>query len=86
LTIFIIFFFAGTQQGNSYGFGGRFCGFRLWKMNSLNIPHIFAGFVLLGRCLPAANNILYDILWVQEDKRRARILNPAEKNHGCSRD
>jgi hypothetical protein len=27
-----------------------------------------------------ASNILYNILWVQEDKRRARIVNPAEKN------
>jgi hypothetical protein len=26
-----------------------------------------------------ANNILYNILWVQEDERRARIGNPAEK-------
>jgi hypothetical protein len=34
-----------------------------------------------------ANNILYSILWVQEDERGARIVNPEEKkNHGCSRD
>jgi hypothetical protein len=33
-----------------------------------------------------ASNILYNILWVQEDDRRARIVNPAEKNYGCSRD
>jgi hypothetical protein len=26
-----------------------------------------------------ASNILYSILWVQEDERRARIVNPAEK-------
>jgi hypothetical protein len=26
-----------------------------------------------------ASNILYIILWVQEDERRARIVNPAEK-------
>ncbi len=26
-----------------------------------------------------ASNILYRILWVQEDERRARIVNPAEK-------
>jgi hypothetical protein len=25
------------------------------------------------------NNILYNILWVQEDERRARIVTPAEK-------
>jgi hypothetical protein len=33
-----------------------------------------------------ASNILYQILWVQEDERRARIVNPAEINYGCSRD
>jgi hypothetical protein len=34
-----------------------------------------------------ASNILYKILWVQEDQRRARIANPAEKkNYECSRD
>jgi hypothetical protein len=27
-----------------------------------------------------ASNILYNILWVQEDEKRARIVNPAEKN------
>jgi hypothetical protein len=32
-----------------------------------------------------ASNILYDIIWVQEDERRARIVNPAEKKDGCSR-
>jgi hypothetical protein len=26
-----------------------------------------------------ASNIMYNILWVQEDERRARIVNPAEK-------
>jgi hypothetical protein len=25
-----------------------------------------------------ASNILYNILWIQEDERRARIVNPAE--------
>ncbi len=29
--------------------------------------------------MPACN-ILYRTLWVQEDERRARIVNPAEKN------
>ncbi len=33
-----------------------------------------------------ASNILYGILWVQEDERGARIVNPAEKNYGCSKD
>jgi hypothetical protein len=27
-----------------------------------------------------ASNILYTILWVQEDERRARIVNPMENN------
>jgi hypothetical protein len=29
-----------------------------------------------------ASNILYRILWVQEDERRARIVNPAEEIGG----
>jgi hypothetical protein len=33
-----------------------------------------------------ASNILYNILGFQEDERRATIVNPAEKNDGCSRD
>jgi hypothetical protein len=32
-----------------------------------------------------ASNILYRILWVQEDER-ARIVSPAEENYRCSRD
>ncbi len=32
-----------------------------------------------------ASNILYRILCVQEDERRARIVIPAEKNYGCSK-
>ncbi len=35
------------------GLEGGFYGFGLWKMTSLNIPIIFAGFVLLGSFLPA---------------------------------
>jgi hypothetical protein len=34
--------------------------------------HYFAGKM-------PASNILYNILWVQADERRARIVNPAEK-------
>jgi hypothetical protein len=26
-----------------------------------------------------ASNILYNILWIEEDERRARIVNPEEK-------
>jgi hypothetical protein len=32
------------------------------------------------------SDILYNILWAQEDERRAMIVNPAENNNGCSRD
>jgi hypothetical protein len=32
-----------------------------------------------------ANNILYDILWVQEGERGARIVNPAEKKSQMQR-
>jgi hypothetical protein len=27
-----------------------------------------------------ASNILYKLLWVQEDERRSRIVNPVEKH------
>jgi hypothetical protein len=33
-----------------------------------------------------ARTTLYRILWVQEDERRARIVNPTEKNYGYSKD
>jgi hypothetical protein len=33
-----------------------------------------------------ASNIRYNILWVQEDERSTRMVNPAEKNYGRSRD
>ncbi len=42
------------------GLEGGFYGFRLWKMKFLNIPLVFAGFVLLGRCLPATYQKLYN--------------------------
>jgi hypothetical protein len=43
-------------------------------MKFLNIPLIFAGKM-------PASNVLYNILWVQEDERKARIVNPTDKNH-----
>jgi hypothetical protein len=55
----IAILYAGTQQGNSYGFGGGFYGFVLWKMKFLNISLIFAGFILLGRCLPTKYCMIY---------------------------
>jgi hypothetical protein len=33
-----------------------------------------------------ASNIMYRLLLVQEDEIRTRIVNPTEKNYGCSRD
>jgi hypothetical protein len=33
-----------------------------------------------------ASNILYRIIWVQEDERRTRVVNPVDKNYGCSKD
>jgi hypothetical protein len=32
------------------------------------------------------SNILYGILWVPENERSARIVNPVGKNYGCSKD
>jgi hypothetical protein len=47
-------------------------------------PKTFCWICFAGK-MPASN-ILNRILWVQEDERRAMIVNPAEKNHGCRRD
>jgi hypothetical protein len=48
-------------------------------MKFLNIPRIFAALIRrFGGKMPASN-ILYNILWVQEDGKRARIVNPADK-------
>ncbi len=41
------------------GLEAVFYGFGLWKMKFLNIPLIFAGFVLLGRCLPTTYCTIY---------------------------
>jgi hypothetical protein len=41
------------------GSEGGFYGFGLWKMKFLNSPLIFAGFVLLGRCLPTTYFTIY---------------------------
>jgi hypothetical protein len=75
---------AGTQQGNSYGFGGGYYGFRLWKKKFLNIPLNFAGFVSLGRCLPTTNcTIYYGFKKVKEEQG---LLIQQKRNYGCSRD
>jgi hypothetical protein len=44
----------------------------------------FCWFPFAGK-MPA-RNILYNLLWVQENERRARIVKPEEKKCGCSRD
>jgi hypothetical protein len=60
-------------EGGLYGFGS-------WKMKFLSIQLISAGvFFFFAAGKMPANNILYNILWVQEDERRARIVNAAEK-------
>ncbi len=77
-------FFVEIQQGISYGFGGGFYGFRLWKMKFLTIPLIFAGFVLLGRYLPTTYCSIYYVF--KRTKEEHGLLNLQKKNHGCSRD
>jgi hypothetical protein len=58
-------FFAGTQQGNSYGLGGRFLWVRI--MEDENFEHsITFRWVCFSGKVPASNK-LYIILWVQED-------------------
>jgi hypothetical protein len=34
----------------------------------------------------SASNILYNLLWVQKDERRTKIVNPVGKKYGCSTD
>ncbi len=41
------------------GSEGGFRGFGLCMMKFLNIPLIFSGFALLGRCLPATHCTIY---------------------------
>ncbi len=50
------------------GLEGVFYGFGLWKMKFLNIPLIFAGFVLLGRCLPATCTEYYGFKRMTEEQ------------------
>ncbi len=71
------FFFAGTQHRNSYGFRGGFLW--VWIMEDEISEHStnFCWVRFAGK-MPASN-ILYKILWVQEDERRARIVNSVEK-------
>ncbi len=53
--------------------------FHFWKKT------ITFCWVCLAGKMPASN-ILYNLLWVQEDERRARIVHPVGKKYGCSMD
>jgi hypothetical protein len=66
----------GIQQGKKYGFGGVFLWFRNMKDEISEHSITFCWVCSAGK-IPASN-IRYRILWVQEDERRARIVNPAE--------
>jgi hypothetical protein len=61
-----------------------FYGFGLWKMRFLNIPLIFAGFVLLGRCLPTKYCTIY--YGFKRMKEEQGLLIQQKRNHGWSRD
>ncbi len=76
-------FFYGIQQGKIFGFEGGFYGFGLWEMKFLNIPLLFAGFVLLGRCLPAPYCTIY--YGFKRMKKEQGLLIQQKKN-GCSKD
>jgi hypothetical protein len=59
---------------------------RVWIMeDEISYYSTNSCWVCFAEKMPASN-ILYNILWVREDERRARIVNPAEKNYACSRD
>jgi hypothetical protein len=48
-------------------------------MKFKNIPELFAGKILPATYRTEYYRYRYKILWVQEDERRARIVNPVEK-------
>jgi hypothetical protein len=63
-------------MGSDGGGGGRGYGFGLCKMKSEQSTNFC--WVCFAGMMPASY-ILYNLLWVQEDQRRARIVNSAEK-------
>jgi hypothetical protein len=69
-------FFYGIQQGKIMGLEGVFMVSDYGKKFSEHF--ITFRWVLFAGKMPASN-ILYRILWVQEDERRARIVNPPER-------
>jgi hypothetical protein len=77
-------FLMDPSRENFYGFEGII---RVCFMGD-EIPGATTHFLWdhFARKIPA-NNILYNILWAPADERiRARIIIPAERKHGCSRD
>ncbi len=66
------------------GLEGGFYGLGLWKMKFLNIPLIFAGFVLLGRCLSTRYcTIYYGFKRMKEERglliqQQQKIMDAAE--------
>jgi hypothetical protein len=55
-----------------------------WKMRYLNMQLIFAGFVLLGRYLPATSCTLY--YGFKRMKEEQGMLIQQKEDYGCSRD
>ncbi len=63
------FFLLDFSREIVMGSEGGFYGFGLWKIKFLNIPLIFAGFVLLGKCLPATYcTIFYGFKRMKEEE------------------
>jgi hypothetical protein len=60
-------------------------GLRVWIMED-EVSEPSTNFCLVCFAGKIPSNILYRIFWVQEDERKARIVNPTEKSYGCSRD
>jgi hypothetical protein len=73
-----------SSREKNYGFGVGFLWGRIMG-DELSEHSITFCWVPFAGKMPASN-ILYRTLCVQEDKRRATIVNPAEINYGCSKD
>ncbi len=84
IIIIIIYIYNYLWQDNNYGFRGVFIW--VWIMGDKISEHsVIFCWVSFSEKMPASN-ILYNLLWVQEDERiRARIVNPVEKKYECSR-
>jgi hypothetical protein len=78
------FIFLEPSREIVMGSDGGLYGFGLWKMKFLNIPLLFAGFVLLGRCLTATYCKIY--YGFKRMKEKQGLLIQQKKNYGCRRD